>query len=317
MTKRFLNALPPCGGRPGREKIYILLTLCVMLGGCSVMPSWLGGKKEEKPKLPGERIAVLPVGAGLEPDATLKTVPFTLPPPAMNADWPQHNGTISAAAGNLAGGGFSIVMNATAGDGNAFESTLVPPPVVAGGTVFVMDAAGTISAHDAGDISKIHWQSPGVSEADDPPILGGGLAFDGGKLYAVSGLGAAAAFDAATGQPIWRKKMDVSFLSAPQVTDGKLFVLTLDNQIYAINATNGDALWNQRGINETTGLMNQVSPTVTGDTVIVPYSSGEVYALAAADGHELWSDSLSPGGGHIGTSALFGGIGGDPVVDGS
>lgn len=292
-----------------------LLALCAVLSGCSIMPSWLGGTEKEKPKLPGERIAVLPVGAGLAPDTSLTAMPFALPPAATNADWP-HSGAITADAGNLAGGSFTQTTSATAGDGNAFKSTLVPQPVVASGTVFAMDASGYISAHDAADITKIHWQSKGVSEEDDPPILGGGLAYDGGKLYAVSGLGTVAALDAATGKPVWRKKMDLSFFSAPQVAGGKLFVLTLDNQIYALSAATGDVLWNQRGISETSAIMTPVSPAVAEDTVIAPYSSGEIYALSATDGHELWNDSMSPGP-RIGTSSFFGGIGGDPVIDGS
>jgi outer membrane protein assembly factor BamB len=61
--------------------------------------------------------------------------------------------------------------------------------------------------------------------------------------------------------------------------------------------------------------MNPVSPTVTGDTIIVPYESGELYALATPDGRELWDNSLSIGR-KTQASAIFGGIGGDPVVDG-
>jgi hypothetical protein len=41
--------------------VVSLLVLSLAVGGCSYMPSWMGGKKKEAVKLPGERIAVLPV----------------------------------------------------------------------------------------------------------------------------------------------------------------------------------------------------------------------------------------------------------------
>ncbi len=75
---------------------------------------------------------------------------------------------------------------------------------------------------------------------------------------------------------------------------GRLFAVTIDNQTYALNAASGEVLWSHRGINETAGLMSSASPAVTGDTVIVPYSSGEIYALSVTDGKEIWSDSFSP-----------------------
>lgn len=301
------------------NKRYMLgaLALSMALGGCSHMPSWLGGEKKEKPKLAGERIAVLPVGAELQPDPTLQKVAMTLPAPAANADWPQHTGVVNAAAGNLAAAGhFEHESHAEAGKGEEFDHTLVPRPVVGGGQVFAMDAAGNISAHDAADVRKVNWQSKGVAEKHAPEILGGGLAFDQGKLYAASGCGTVIALDAATGKELWRKALRVPFRSAPRVAGDKLFALTIDNQVFALNTATGEVVWSQRGIDETAQLMNAVSPTVTDDTLIVPYSSGEVYALATGDGKEQWSESLTAGK-RTQASAFFSGIGGDPVVDGS
>ena len=72
-------------------------------------------------------------------------------------------------------------------------------------------------------------------------------------------------------------------------------------------------MWNHRGIEETAEILKSVSPVVSGDIVVAPYSSGEIYALSMADGRELWSDSLSlrqrPQAG------IFSGIGGDPIID--
>jgi len=159
----------------------------------------------------------------------------------------------------------------------------------------------------------VRWTSKGLSEKDEPQIIGGGLAFDDGKLYVVSGRGIVGAFDAATGNELWRKFLDVPLRSAPRVSGGKLFVISLDNQLFALNAAGGDIVWSHRGIEETAEIMKSVSPVVSGDIVIAPYSSGELYALSTADGKEIWSDSLAS---RLHTQAgIFSGIGGDPVID--
>jgi outer membrane protein assembly factor BamB len=295
----------------------LLLVFSVSLSSCSHLPSWAGGKKEEKAKLSGERISALPASAETKPDETIKDMPVTLPPATANSDWQQHTGIFTAATANLAAKGhFDNVTSATAGKGESFEHIMVPRPVVGGGKVFAMDGVGNISAHDAANIKKILWKSKGISEEDEPDIMGGGLAYDQDRLYATSGRGAVMALDASSGKVIWRKAMHLPFRASPKVAGGKLYVITIDNQVYALNASDGDIAWNQRGISEAAGMMNSVSPVVAGEAVVVPYSSGEIYVLAAVDGKEIWSDSLSPGK-RTQASALFAGIGGDPVVDGA
>jgi len=296
--------------------LAVLFALSLGVAGCSSLPSWMGGHPKEKEKLVGERIAVLPLSADLQPDAALKMSPPSLPPAAANADWPQHSGAVPAENANLAGGSFDESSRASAGGGASFEHTLIPRPVVAGGIVFTMDAVGAISARNASNIGETGWQSKGVSEEDEPQIMGGGLAWDQGTLYATSGRGTVAAFEAATGKTLWTKSLRIPFRSAPKVADGKLFATTIDNQIYAFSAASGELLWNQRGISETAGLMSSVSPAVAGEMVIVPFSSGEIYALAQTDGRQLWSDSIGAVA-RTQATASFSGIGGDPVVDGS
>lgn len=282
-----------------RSSIIVLLLL--MVTACDT-PSWLGGKKPETDKLPGERFAVLPVTGSLIADEKLKTVPFALPPVGQ--------------AGNLEfSGTFDKLENAKVGKGESFEHPLVPKPVAAEGKVFVMDAVGNISAHDTANINTIYWQSPGVSEEDEPDVMGGGLAYDQGRLYATSGRGVVAAFEAATGKGLWKKSLRVLFRSSPTVGGGKLLAITIDSQLFALDAATGEILWSHRGIAETAGLMNSVSPAISGGDVIVPYASGEIYALSLADGRPLWNQSLSQGARTVALAA-FSGIGGDPVIDG-
>ena len=299
-----------------RHTVVLSLVLLLGLSACSHLPSWLGGGTKEKPKLPGERAAVLSVSTDLAPDEEASKINVALPTPNANADWPQHSGIFTAGTANLAASGdFDKESSVSAGDGASFEHTLIPRPVVGGGKVFAMDADGRISAHQAGDIGKVLWHSDGVYEDVDQDNIGGGLAYDAGKLYATSGRGKVVALDAETGKEIWHASVHIPFRSAPKVGEGKLFAVTIDDQLYAFDVANGNVLWNHRGISEVAGVMNSVSPTLVTGAVIVPYASGEIYMLASGDGHELWSGSVSSGK-STAASNVFSGIGGDPVVDG-
>jgi outer membrane protein assembly factor BamB len=297
---------------------YALLAMTVVsLSACDYMPSWMGGEKPEVVRLPGERFTVLPLAETVTADASAQTVSVSIPKALENSNWPQHTGYFTAASGNLLMSGMiENETSAEAGDGESFQHMLVPRPVVGDGVVFAMDSIGKISAHDAANVGNIRWESEGVSEKREPDVLGGGLAYDQSRLYATSGRGVIAAFDAATGREIWKKVLRTPFRSAPRVEGGRVFAITIDSQLFALDSASGEVLWSHRGISETASLMNAVSPAVSGGDVIVPYASGEMYSLAAVNGQELWNASLASVNRTL-ASASFSGIGGDPLVDGS
>ncbi len=294
--------------------LTLLLAVSTTLTACSYMPSWMGGKTEEKPRLEGERKVALVETGKLKADAALKNSTPVLPAVVPNADWSEHSGKFTAVSGNLAGGKFDKENSAKAGDGNDFPHSLLPRPVVAGGMVFVMDAAGVISAHDAVDISNVRWKSEAVADEDDDEVMGGGLAVEGNVLYATTGQGQVAAINIADGKKIWQKNIATPLRSSPRVSGDKVIVVAIDSHSYALSAKTGDILWDHRGIDETAAVMNSVSPTIVGNNVLIPYSSGELFALAM-DGKELWSASILQNRYNQMASA-FTGIGGDPVIDG-
>ena len=298
------------------SRILLFVALSMTLCACDSLPSWMGGTKVEKVRLAGERIPVLPVISDEKPDATLKNTPAQFPAASPNDNWAQHGGTFNAQTGNLsADGNFDQITSTHIGYGAPYEKTLIAYPVVGGSLVYAMDDVGAITAHEAANIENVHWQYNGIVEEGEPTIIGGGMAYSEGKLYVVSGHGVVVAIDVNTGDELWRKALHVPFRSAPKIAAGKLFAITIDNQLYALNIADGNVVWTHRGISEAAGMMNSVSPTVEGDMIVVPYSSGEVYVLAVADGKEIWNEAVAAGK-HAKANALFAGIGGDPIVDG-
>ena len=67
--------------------------------------------------------------------------------------------------------------------------------------------------------------------------------------------------------------------SSPAVSDGRVFIGSLDHNIYALNASTGMLLWNY-----TTGDMVSSSPAVADGKVYFGSYDGNVYALNAVNG---------------------------------
>ena len=72
--------------------------------------------------------------------------------------------------------------------------------------------------------------------------------------------------------------------SSPAVANGVVYIGSLDNNVYALNATTGAKLWNF-----TTGGAVYSSPAVANGVVYVGSDDNDVYAVNAATGAELWS----------------------------
>lgn len=293
-----------------------LLLLPLLIAACSQLPSWAGGEKKavEPPANAADRIPVLQTGAAVQPDASLASISVEIPSADTNADWPQHSNTPATRAGNLA---LAVTLekrqSARTGDGNSFHSQLVPPPVVGGGAVFAMDAAGMVSAHDMKDVSEVRWISPGAAGEGAEPVLGGGLAYEAGRVYAASGKGRIVALDAASGREIWRQPLGIPVRSAPRVEGGRVYVVTVDSQLFALDNGTGAVLWSHRGVDEGRGFLVEASPVTAGELVIAPYASGEIHVLHADSGQEVWADGVA-GSQRQAAVSVFSGIGGDPVL---
>ena len=70
-------------------------------------------------------------------------------------------------------------------------------------------------------------------------------------------------------------------LSSAAVSDGIVYIGSLDGKIYALNASDGKLVWSF-----TTGGQVASSPAVSGGEVYVGSSDGKVYALNASDGKQ-------------------------------
>ncbi|MBM3617336.1 MAG: hypothetical protein FJX23_02190 [Alphaproteobacteria bacterium] len=261
------------------------------------------------------RYEVLSVQGGISADASLADAKVEIPTAVPNAVWPQRGATASNAIGNLVGSTFDDHDATSIGKGKKWTSVLVTAPVVASGVVYAMDAQGFVSAHDAADIDKELWLSKVPVAGDDKDIMGGGLAAAGNLLFVSTGQGMVFGLSTKDGSQVWKRNLGIPVRSAPKLFKGVLYVTTIDDQLFALNAATGGIVWKHRGLGERVGFMTNISPAINDNLVVVGYGSGEIYGLAADSGQELWNDSLSQTNKTVATSS-FTGFAGDPVIAG-
>jgi len=274
---------------------------------------------EEEPlgpgQISGQRISVLAFESKIEADPRIQSVKVSLPPPYTNDAWPTAGGYPSNAMHHLAlPGPLNKRWAAPVGAGSWDFGQLLTPPIAVGSIVFAMDAEGRVSAYDL-DNGKIYW-TMNLSRFDEKPDenLGGGLAFDNGALYVSTGLGRVVAIDPMRAKVVWDRDFKLPFRAAPTASGGRVFVITHDNQLFALDAASGETLWEHQVIVEGAGLLGNSSPAVQDDTLVAPFTSGELVAIRVQNGRVAWQDILTRTGRLTSLSTLSD-IAGRPVID--
>jgi outer membrane protein assembly factor BamB len=311
----------------------LVSAVALALAGCAntrdTISNWFSAA--HKSTLKGERISLMTNDEAIKPDPALAGTPVILPPPYRNTDWPQPGGYPTNATYHLdAPGPLRRIWDASAGKGSDSQSRLTAAPVVGSGRIYTIDAEAHVYAYDVKSGREVWDKRLAPKNGTDLPTLwgilgspntiepasgmGGGVAFDAGKLFVTSGFGVVYAMDAKTGERVWGQDIGVPIVNAPVVNGGRVFVSTQDNHFYALAESDGRQLWSHQGIPETAGILSSTSAAVSGEFVIVPYSSGELYALRVQNGQVAWSDVLSHSGQVTALSELDD-IAGRPVID--
>ncbi|QIQ86638.1 PQQ-binding-like beta-propeller repeat protein [Erythrobacter sp.] len=288
--------------------------LAAVLTGCSG-GLFGGGDKKTTPTI-GERTPILSrIERGTKVDPDLAGISVVLPPARANEDWPQVGGSASKSYGHLALAD-NPTKRWTAQIAGANERRrLAAAPVVGGGLLFVEDTEGVIHAFDHETGSTV-WtkEEDELAENLRNSAFGGGVSYDNGVLYATNGVGEVKAKDAATGERIWKVKPAGPLRGSPTIAFGQVYVMTQDNQILALDARNGELLWDESGSATQSGVFGVAAPAAGQGTVIAGYSSGELSAYRYENGRPLWADALARTNISTQVSSLTD-IDADPIID--
>jgi outer membrane protein assembly factor BamB len=299
------------GKSSSARAIALLVAASLAVAGCGVF------KKSSKARTPtvGERIPILSFETRAEAEGELGDLAIILPPPESNAEWAQPGGSASKSGGHLAMSETPAQLwRASIGKGSNGQSRLNAAPVVGGGKVFTVDIEGEVRAFDAATGSMAWTASLRMAKRSSRAAFGGGVSYGDGRVYATSGQGLAAAFDAATGKKLWERALVQPLRGAPTVSGTRIFVLSQDNQLHALDAAKGDLLWTVSGTVEVACILGTGAPAVALETVVAGYCSGELNALRAENGRSVWQDQLARTGRSTAMAALAD-IDASPVVD--
>ena len=296
----------------GKKLIAGLLALS-LLSGCGILGGGDGDAKKNTPTL-GKRTSILSGESGAEVDPALASIAVILPAPVANSEWAQSGGNPSKSIGHVAlGGDLGQVWTANI-SGTTKRQRLAAAPVVSGGRLFVIDTEAMVHAFDASSGAKVWTTQIEVKGDGESSRFGGGASVFDNVVYATNGVGDVVALNAADGSQIWKVRPAGPLRGAPTISNGNVYVMTQDNQIYALNMVDGSVQWNEAGTLGLAGIFGVAAPAAGQGTVVAGYSSGELTAYRYENGRNLWNDALARTS--ITTSvATLSDIDADPVID--
>jgi outer membrane protein assembly factor BamB len=265
------------------------------------------------PRLAGERIPVRnvdPVALSNSADE-LRPLPIRISPVA----WTHAGGDAAHSGGALAGPAApKLVWRAAAG---AAPADLLPPaaPVAGEGRIYLRDGASGARAFDAAT-GRLIWEADLTLEGEDEEIgHGGGMALDGGALFATTGFGEVFALDPATGAIRWRARGDAPYRSAPVAAQGQVVAVSGINGVTGFNAADGAVVWRGEGQSTRYGNLGRGSPAAVAGAALVPFGSGELAVIRIPSGVRVWSINLGANAGGEGLAA-FSDLTSGPVLAG-
>jgi outer membrane protein assembly factor BamB len=274
------------------------LALMLALSACSSLPSFGNTKKEEaRAEEKAGRITMVLDDERIAPSTTLIGVEISIPPARAIETWTEAGGNATKAPGHvIAAPSLKVAWRRSVGKGSSKTGALTTPPVTSASMIYTLDANQTVRAMRLDNGSEVWTERLRGITKRDKAAIGGGLAVAGDTLIVASGYGYVAAFDAASGTQKWRRELGAPMTGSPTIADGRIFVSSNNNEVFALNLADGATQWSDQAISESARVLGSSSVAAVEDFVIAPFSSGEVIAYLAANGRRLWTDALTQAG---------------------
>jgi outer membrane protein assembly factor BamB len=157
-------------------------------------------------------------------------------------------------------------------------------PVISPDTIFISSGKGekapiyAVSRKATGDItlangetsnSGVRWSKVKGGAMTTTPILYGDY------LYSITDLGVLRCYVAASGELVYQKRVPGAFQASPVAGDGKLYLASMDGDVFVIKAGPDFELLATNAMNDTT----QATPAITG-TMLLVRTRQTLYSIA-------------------------------------
>lgn len=244
--------------------------------------------------LPGDREGLRAALQDAEADPVIEntSAPITLGAAQNNRDWAQPVGSPAFRTNHPAlSAAPQLIWSADIGAGDARKQRITADPVVGDGRVYTLDSSARVTATTTGGATV--WSRDLTPEFDrEGQASGGGLTYAGGRVYVALGFGFVAALDAATGDEIWRQKLEATGSGAPTVSGDLVYLVAGDDTGWAINKDSGRIAWQIGAAQSVTNVLGAPSPAVADDLAVFAFGSGDVQAVFRRGGLRRWDSAV-------------------------
>ena len=156
---------------------------------------------------------------------------------------------------------------------------IIATPLLADDKLFVGTANNYLMALDSGSLSVI-W---GGDEPKFDHSIWGQPAYANGVVVATSLDTSVRAFNANTGEQLWRNDLGGAIAAGPVIVENTAIIAGFDAMVHAFDLQTGEESW---AVEASNWIWN--SPAVSGNTVYFGDASGVVYAVDANTGNIEW-----------------------------
>ncbi|WP_298814496.1 PQQ-binding-like beta-propeller repeat protein [uncultured Roseibium sp.] len=296
----------------------VVIALSLALTGCGSVSDFTQNVNpfNREKILSGDR---QPVFDGADPASEALGQSAKVGPATGGQSWTTAGGGLTNDPGNIA---ISVSGNrawrtqiGTSGRGLTTSALRISSrPVSDGSRIYLYKPNGEVVALSTGGGRQ--WTANLRPEGERDVGPGGGVTVASGIVYAATSYRQLVALEAGSGREIWRADLDTPARGAPVAGAGHVFVVSQSNEVYALSQSDGSVAWSYAGVEETAGLLSAANPAISGNKVIVPFSSGEIMAIDIKSGEPEWIDGVSRGFRTLALSGLAD-VSASPVIAGN
>lgn len=282
-----MNAILPIRSGAGSGRLFAgALVAAVLLSACAEDDVILPGKREDI------RAVLAEDGSVVETVQENTARPISLGAQTQNAGWTQSPGTpATRTAHPVLRATPALAWSVNIGDGDSRRARITASPVVAGGLIFTLDAATTVTAVTPS--GETVWRRDiDSARADSGAATGGGMAYADGRLFVSLGIGELVALEAATGAEVWRQRLNSTGSGAPTVADGLVYLVSGDETGWAIDAATGRVEWQLVATPDVNNVLGAPAPALDRDLAIFGFGSGELQAVFRRGGLRRWDAAV-------------------------
>ncbi|AIL65633.1 Outer membrane assembly lipoprotein yfgL [Rickettsiales bacterium Ac37b] len=268
----------------------LIAFLLLITNNCSTLSNLIA-EKDSSPALTGERITILKLENDLVANKQMEDINIKLPLQQENFAWSNSNGSEYDYPENIKLPQIKSCLSYSLGLSR--KTYINSTPVIADDLILIMAKKASVVAFKNNNLSKPLWTKNTMPIDEKEDYIGGGMVYAHDKLFVTAGHRDVLALNIHNGKEIWRHSLNNIIRAAPILSQNTLFVVTIDNKLYAIDSTSGNVIWMHEGASESIGIFGAASIAASNNVVVIPHSSGQLHGLNINTGEELWSVNLA------------------------